>query len=152
MTDQDKKQRTIMGGRIEIVESDRSPPWSPMLGGHAFRSNFQSELHHDAIRLLRANGVAPESSSRSNDVKIAFGRYTLSIYVDGANVHGNPNLDKYFKADNFADLDQLKQSVLRRDRTYYILDEKLISSSETGLAVPLRRLGVRKTMRGHTRD
>lgn len=142
MTDQDKTQRTAMGGRIEIVESGRSPPWSPMLDGHAFRSNFQSELHHHAVRLLRSNGVASESSSRANDVKIAFGRYTLSIYVDGANVHGIPNLDKYFRAENFADFDQLKQSVLRLLTTLLNLDQIGRAPFEEAIkAVVQKRIG-----------
>ncbi|MEH2613239.1 hypothetical protein [Bradyrhizobium sp. AZCC 1693] len=119
MTDQEKKLRTV---HIELAR-DRSPPWSPMLDGHAYRSNFQSELHQEAILLLRANGIESESSSRSDDVKIAFGRYTLSIYGDGANVHGIPNLDTYFKVENFAHLDHLKKSVLRLLTTLLNMDQ-----------------------------
>jgi hypothetical protein len=141
MTDQEKKLRTVMGGRIEI-ERDQSPPWSPLLDGHAYRSNFQSQLHQEAILLLRANGIEPKSSSRSDDVKIAFGRYTLSIFGDGANVHGSPNLDTYFKIENFSHLDHLKRSVLRLLTTLLNMDQIGRAPFEDAIkAVVQKRIG-----------
>jgi hypothetical protein len=73
--------------------------------------SFQTTLHEEAVHLLRSRGIVPESASLSKDVKVAFGRYELWIYEDGANVLG-PSTDERFEIYDFDDLDHLKQSVL----------------------------------------
>jgi hypothetical protein len=110
-----------MGGRIEA----RDPmPWSPMLDGHPFCSNFQIELHQEAVALLRNRGVQAVNSSRSDVVKTEFARHALSIFRDRANVHSrSANLDEWFKPEEFTDLDHLRQSVLRLLLTLLELDE-----------------------------
>ena len=73
--------------------------------------DFQTQLHEEAVQLLRSKGVLLRSTSISNDVKVTFGRYELWIYEDGANVLG-PSIDKRFEIYDFDNLDHLKQSVL----------------------------------------
>ncbi|WKA29722.1 hypothetical protein [Bradyrhizobium roseum] len=75
-------------------------------------------------------------------MKVAFGRYTLSIYVDGANVHAIPNLDKYFKAEEFSDFDRLKQSVLQLLTTLLNFDQVGHAPFEEAIkAVVQKRIG-----------
>jgi hypothetical protein len=121
MNDQEKKPRTIMGGWIETLNQT---PWSPMLDDNPFCSNFQLKLHQEAAALLRDSGVQAISSSRSDVVRIEFERHALSIFRDKANVQSrSANLDRWFKPEEFTDLDHLKQSVLRLLLTLHKMDE-----------------------------
>jgi hypothetical protein len=114
MIDQEKKPRAVI---VEFARNGRS--WSPILDGHAYRSNFQSELHQETTRLLRARGIQPSSASRwsvwlsSNYVSVMFGNYEIEIFEDRANLLLRPVLDKHFEVGDFDDLDHLKQAVLR---------------------------------------
>ena len=114
MTDQEKKLGTVI---VEVARNERS--WSPILDGHAYRSNFQSELHQETTRLLRGRGIQPSSTSRwsgwlsSNYVSVTFGNYEIEIFEDRANLLLRPVLDKHFEVGDFDDLDHLKLAVLR---------------------------------------